>query len=124
MFHCLRKCAQCNYPTLYLAFADTQDVFFPGDNPVYASGNGTGRSTSQDTNHKVTHLPLAASESVQERDFDNPIYSDDPLPDASAKSDSPHSIYDRVLDDNPMYSELSQSGQLPHPDTVYYSTAK
>lgn len=108
----------------------TSDIF-PGDNPAYGSRNIDGQNSEAATvNGRTEHIP---STSVQERDFDNPIYSSDvvsedpytlldPIIDAETSTEDhytvpnspPCNIYDRVADDRRAGGAAMDSG-------VYYS---
>lgn len=113
---------------------DSEGKFTPGDNPTY-TGNGLvsnqvpAAAASQNINHKNSHHVVVSTVSVQERDFDNPIYSSDPGCDANdvytTIPDSPLSIiYDQVVDNNPGVAGSHPAASSGHEDAaVYYSIA-
>ena len=65
--------------------------------------------------------------SLQERDFDNPIYASDPMEDADdpyTMPDSPPNIYDRVADDELGHSPHLNTGNGGLETSAYYSTVR
>ena len=85
-------------------------------------------AASQHINHNSTAVTGDYSESEQERDFDNPIYSSDPQSETDNYTipNSPNSIYDRVMGDSPMYAGVDGSHpyvEIDNDTSVYYSTA-
>lgn len=116
-------------------YAGHEAKIFPGDNPAYEArgdvpvvGLSARPPPSHNTISTVTGNGHGVSMSLQERDFDNPIYASDPMGDADnepyAMPDSPPNIYDRVADDVIASSPFSNTGNGGHESSAYYSTVR